>query len=144
MVFLKMSNYINQPSCQQTKQAQRTEKVQRWNDQIFRGEGGHMGPPEHWARKGPVRPNQPRASAATLLPADREIFTLLTFGREARKFPNNPAANSAGWVSRGIIPLLWGQRHVTNSYVSLDKTTGLTWPLPTPTPVTLKKMLRLV
>lgn len=45
-----MSEYINQSSCQRTKKAERSEKVQRWNDKNFGGEGSHVGPWEDWAK----------------------------------------------------------------------------------------------
>lgn len=60
-----MSEYINQSSCQQTKKAERSEKVQRWNDQNF-GEGSHVGPWERWAKGELLEPNHSWASAATL------------------------------------------------------------------------------
>lgn len=76
-----MSEYINQSSCQQTKKAERSEEVQRWNDQNFGGEGSHVGPRERWAKEELLESNHPWASAATLpeqagqhLPTSRVYF----------------------------------------------------------------------
>jgi len=85
-----MSDYINQSSCQQTKKAYGSEKARRWNDQIFRGEGSHTGPQECWAKEGPLKPNHPRTSAATLLHADGATFTLwhLAEGIQIAEYPS--------------------------------------------------------
>lgn len=87
-----MSEYINQSSCQQTKKAERREKVQRLHDQNFGGEGNPVGPQGHWAGEELLEHNTPEPQQQHSQSRQSNIYPL--WGYILKKFKKQNWPNS--------------------------------------------------